>query len=51
MQIKKVVGHQIFNFIRRGPDFEGWASGLVILLSVWEVVCLGGEGKYIYVGA
>lgn len=51
MHIKKVVGHEIFNFIRGGPDLEGWASGLVIILTVWEVVCLEGEGKYIYVGA
>lgn len=37
MQIKKVVGHEIFNFIKEGQDLEGWASGLVIL-TVQEVI-------------
>lgn len=41
MQFKEVVG----------PGQEDWASGLVIILTVQETVCLDREGKYISVGA
>lgn len=33
------------------PGQEDWASGLVIILTVQETVCLDREGKYISVGA
>lgn len=38
MNIKKVVGHEIFNFIQGRPGLEGWATELVIKITVQDVV-------------
>lgn len=49
MPIKKMVGHEIFKFIREGTGLGNLGNtSLVLILTVREVVCEGGEGNYLF---